>query len=298
MTRVRRTHPHRRTRPPSLGDRVRQLRIARGLTQTDLAGDRFSKEYVSQIERGKTRPTAETIEWLAARLGVDSTFLEIGVSSSERERVESVIAAPRPRSRRAEYEEAVAELDKLAPVLATVAAPELELRALLAEAWSRMYLGEVRKAIEVLDRGRGIAEEPTFSDVDRAEVLYHLAAAGTSSTRSRPRWRSTRRRSSSPSARRFPPTASARTSTSGARAATSASATGRPRRRTPSARSSSPRASTTATRWANAYFQARSSPSAPATGCSRARTRRRPRRSTRSSATRRTSASSSTRSAP
>ena len=76
---------------PTLGGRVRQLRIARGLTQTDLAGERFSKEYVSQIERGKTRPTAETIEWLAARLGVDSSFLETGVSSSERERVESVI---------------------------------------------------------------------------------------------------------------------------------------------------------------------------------------------------------------
>src|SRR5215212_10091991 len=76
----------------TLGDRVRQLRIANGLTQTDLAGDRFSKEYVSQIERGKTRPTGETVEWLAARLGVDQSFLETGVSSSERERVESVIA--------------------------------------------------------------------------------------------------------------------------------------------------------------------------------------------------------------
>src|SRR2546427_471336 len=54
-----------------LGERVRQLRVAAGLTQTDLAGDRFSKEYVSQIERGKTRPTRETIEWLAGQLGVD-----------------------------------------------------------------------------------------------------------------------------------------------------------------------------------------------------------------------------------
>ena len=54
-----------------MGERVRQLRIARGLTQTELAGERFSKEYVSQIERGKTRPTGETVEWLASRLGVD-----------------------------------------------------------------------------------------------------------------------------------------------------------------------------------------------------------------------------------
>ena len=45
-----------------LGERLRQLRAAAGMTQTDLAGDRFSKEYVSQIERGKTKPTRDTIE--------------------------------------------------------------------------------------------------------------------------------------------------------------------------------------------------------------------------------------------
>ena len=159
---------------PSLGERVRQLRIARGLTQTDLAGDRFSKEYVSQIERGKTRPTAETIAWLAGRLGVDATFLEIGVSSSERERVESVIARAEASVEQGEYVEAVEALDKLTPALGAVAAPELELRALLATAWARMYLGEVRKAIEALDRGRALSEGPSFSDIDRAEVLFRL----------------------------------------------------------------------------------------------------------------------------
>src|SRR5437879_13890256 len=61
-----------------LGERVRQLRVAAGLTQTDLAGDRFSKEYVSQIERGKTRPTRETIEWLAVKLGVRSEERRVG----------------------------------------------------------------------------------------------------------------------------------------------------------------------------------------------------------------------------
>src|SRR4029450_8612855 len=75
----------------SMGERVRQLRIARGLTQTELAGERFSKEYVSQIERGKTRPTGETVEWLASRLGVDPTFPETGAPSSARARAERVI---------------------------------------------------------------------------------------------------------------------------------------------------------------------------------------------------------------
>src|SRR6187551_2021133 len=75
-----------------LGERLRQLRVAAGLTQSELAGDRFSKEYVSQIERGKTRPTRETIEWIAARLGVDAGFLEKGVSADERSRVEAMLA--------------------------------------------------------------------------------------------------------------------------------------------------------------------------------------------------------------
>jgi tetratricopeptide (TPR) repeat protein len=160
---------------PSLGERVRQLRIARGLTQTELAGDRFSKEYVSQIERAKTRPTGETIEWLAARLGVDRTFLETGVSSSERERVESIIARAEAALEDSRYPEAIEDLQKLAPTLSTIAAPELELRALLAESWARMYQGEVRKAIQLLDPARSIAEAPSFTDLARAEVLFRLA---------------------------------------------------------------------------------------------------------------------------
>src|SRR5579862_8410778 len=75
-----------------LGERLRQLRVAAGLTQSELAGDRFSKEYVSQIERGKTRPTAETIEWLAIRLGVDAGFLANGVATDERGRLEGALA--------------------------------------------------------------------------------------------------------------------------------------------------------------------------------------------------------------
>src|SRR5919106_3875279 len=162
---------------PSLGERVRQLRIARGLTQTELAGDRFSKEYVSQIERAKTRPTGETIEWLAARLGVDRTFLETGISSSERERVESVIARAEAalEDNDTQYSHALEELQKLAPSLATIAAPDLELRALLAESWASMYQGEVRKAMQLLDRARSLAEAPSFTDVERADVLFRLA---------------------------------------------------------------------------------------------------------------------------
>src|SRR6266508_2008725 len=93
-------------RATRLGERLRQLRVAAGLTQTELAGERFSKEYVSQIERGKTRPTPETIDWLAARLGVDAGFLANGVSGDERARVEAVLARAEALSEAHHYDDA------------------------------------------------------------------------------------------------------------------------------------------------------------------------------------------------
>jgi tetratricopeptide (TPR) repeat protein len=157
-----------------MGDRVRQLRIAKGLTQTDLAGERFTKEYLSQIERGKTKPTGETVDWLAARLGVDGTFLQVGVSTDERNRVESVIARAEASNEKNAYDEAVRDLAELGSALGALGAPELEFRAFAAEAWGRMYTGEVRQAISLLERAREIVEGPEFSDVERADVLYRL----------------------------------------------------------------------------------------------------------------------------
>src|SRR3954451_4795218 len=84
----------RRTSPEGLrlGERLRQLRVAAGLTQTELAGDRFSKEYVSQIERGKTRPTEGTIEWLADRRGVAAGFPASGAPTDERAKLEGALS--------------------------------------------------------------------------------------------------------------------------------------------------------------------------------------------------------------
>src|ERR671931_2418696 len=159
---------------PSLGDRVRQLRIAKGLTQTELAGERFSKEYVSQIERGKTRPTRETVEWLAARLGVDPSFLERGVSADERSRVEAMLARAEALTNAHQYDDAIDELENSRRAVLATGAAELEARALSTEAWARMERGEVKPALELLDHCRTISEAPGFSDVDRAQVLFRM----------------------------------------------------------------------------------------------------------------------------
>src|SRR5947207_293806 len=158
------------------GERLRQLRVSAGLTQSELAGDRFSKEYVSQIERGKTRPTQETIEWLAGRLAVDASFLESGVSTDERARVEATIARAEGLTEAREYVRALAEFERVAPAVRASGSPELEVRLLTGEGWVHLQSGQVRESLAIFERARTIVESPTFSDVDRADILFRLGA--------------------------------------------------------------------------------------------------------------------------
>jgi tetratricopeptide (TPR) repeat protein len=175
-----------RPRATRLGDRLRALRIAAGLTQTDLAGGRFSKEYISQIERGKTRPTEATIALLAERLGVDPSFLSLGVSTEERTKAEALLARAEALSEAHQYGEAIETFHEARPAVEGTGARALELRVASGEAWALQQQGDVREGIALLQSARELAEGPDFSDVDRADVVfrlgvcrYKLSSAGT-----------------------------------------------------------------------------------------------------------------------
>ena len=157
-----------------LGERLRQLRVAAGLTQSELAGDRFSKEYVSQIERGKTRPTEGTIEWLADRLGVDAGFLASGVATDERTRLEGALSRAEALYEAQDDEEAAAAFAPLAAAARATGVPELQVRALVGSGLAKMRTGDHRAAAELLNEARSITEAESFSDVERADVLLRL----------------------------------------------------------------------------------------------------------------------------
>src|SRR5919205_4059165 len=130
MTRVTRTTSPRAVASAGvrLGEGLRQLRVAAGLTQSELAGTRFSKEYVSQIERGKTRPARETVEWLAEQLGVDADFLANGGTADQRGRVETALARADPLIEANRETEAVEALDDVRTAVLATGLPELEVR--------------------------------------------------------------------------------------------------------------------------------------------------------------------------
>src|SRR5579862_6845104 len=66
------TTPHDAARESTigLGQRLRQIRLSRNLTQADVAKDLFSISYVSGVERGQIRPSLGGLERLAERLDV------------------------------------------------------------------------------------------------------------------------------------------------------------------------------------------------------------------------------------
>jgi transcriptional regulator with XRE-family HTH domain len=62
----------------TIADRVRQARLAAGLSQTALAGDALSPSYISLIESGRREPTDAALSVLAERLGSTVEYLKHG----------------------------------------------------------------------------------------------------------------------------------------------------------------------------------------------------------------------------
>jgi len=152
-----------------IGRRVRDLRRTAGLTQDELAAGRFTKQYVSQIERGVTLPSDEALAWIADRLGVEPGQLRTGVSSGEVAQLEAGLARGEQLLDGQHYEEA---LDTFAPLRASIppTAPRHLVRAAArGEIWALVRLGRVTEAAEVL------AETPPETPDEQAEVAYLTA---------------------------------------------------------------------------------------------------------------------------
>src|SRR5438874_4741987 len=67
--------------------------------------------------------------------------------------------------------------ERLRQLRVAAAVPQLEARALSSEATIRIRRGEVREAIALLERARALSEGSSFSDVERADVLFRLGVA-------------------------------------------------------------------------------------------------------------------------
>jgi tetratricopeptide (TPR) repeat protein len=155
------------------GGRVRARRLELGLTQADLGGERFSKEYVSQVELGKTHPSEAAIEWFSARLGVARAELEGDAGPAALAATEAALVRAEAAIEAHRYADALAALEAVrGGVKHAGDGGGLELRHALAQGWALHHLGRLPEAAALLDRARALAE--AGDDADRAAVLHRL----------------------------------------------------------------------------------------------------------------------------
>jgi tetratricopeptide (TPR) repeat protein len=112
-----------------LGTRMRRLRLARGMTQKELADPKYSYAYVSTIEAGRRTPSREAIEHFATRLGVTADELLTGRPADLAPQLELRLMEARVASSGGRAEEADRELIAIAKEAKRYGLTQLQARA-------------------------------------------------------------------------------------------------------------------------------------------------------------------------
>src|SRR5688572_25695919 len=77
-----------------IGHRIREARHRAGLTQQQLAGERYTKAYVSALETGIARPSMVALNYLAGRLNLPAShFIDQGHPAWTRLEVDMQLAS-------------------------------------------------------------------------------------------------------------------------------------------------------------------------------------------------------------
>lgn len=141
--------------PGNVGERVRNLRLTRRLSQAQLAGHDLSDSYISLIESGKRTPTPTVLRMLAERLGCTPEYLAEGVEPEQRAHLEV-------RERHAQLALLAGDAGTAAAgfddVLARSDDSELTARARWGRARALEELGRTEEAIALFEELREQAE--------------------------------------------------------------------------------------------------------------------------------------------
>ncbi|WP_433330787.1 helix-turn-helix domain-containing protein [Spirillospora sp. CA-294931] len=162
--------------PGNVGERVRNLRLTRRLSQAQLAGHDLSDSYISLIESGKRTPTPTVLRMLAERLGCTPEYLAEGVEPEQRAHLEV-------RERHAHLAllsgDAVTAEAGFDEVIARSDDPDLTSRARSGRARALEELGRTDEAIALFEELREQAERDPgrvswLPPVSALARCYHL----------------------------------------------------------------------------------------------------------------------------
>lgn len=159
----------------TIADRVRQARLAAGLSQTALAGDALSPSYISLIESGRREPTDAALGVIAERLGSTVEYLKHGDEGPAEARAKLALDYARLDLVSGEASSA---RDRILALDLEPVTRQVRVEALLALAQAHEMLGDLESAVGVL--------EPLLTQA-RVEQ-HHLDAAAPRRPSSPPTW--------------------------------------------------------------------------------------------------------------
>lgn len=146
-----------------LGERLKRLRIERGMTQAQLA-DPYSSAFVSQIEGGRKFPSERSLSVFAKKLGVGVAELATGVSTTLEVEVATRLQDGWKAVYLGKYGAARSAFRGAARVARRLSDPTFRAKALIGEAWCSERRGEASDAMrlfaQALDTFRKHAPPP------------------------------------------------------------------------------------------------------------------------------------------
>ncbi|TMC18785.1 MAG: tetratricopeptide repeat protein [Chloroflexi bacterium] len=170
----------------TVGEKLRNARIAQHLTQNQLATPDFSVSYISAIERGQIHPSLRALEILAAKLGLTSTQLlpdraqsedraNPQIGSPEREEDETALSLLEAQLslREGAIDESIAQLHKLS-VKRLKRPQQLQLGFLLG--WAYYKAGQYQNSEYTLTEALSIAKELNDQYLISRMLLIQAAA--------------------------------------------------------------------------------------------------------------------------
>ena len=164
-----------------LGQRILQARQAAGLSQRQLCGDVITRNMLSQIEHGTARPSMDTLQYLAERLGKSiGYFLEEASLESPNF---SCIQQARAAFERGNYALVVSQLQEYHTPDA-VFDPEYHLmQAISLQELARQSIDEEKRpyALTLLERAQAEgAQTPLYTEALERQRLMLMLRAGAS----------------------------------------------------------------------------------------------------------------------
>ncbi len=148
-----------------IGERIKAERKARGMTQSELAGDGITRSMLSLIESGTAIPSLVTLAAIAKRLGM--TIGELTDSTEEKER-SAAIKRIKEAAKRKDYEKVIeyikeSEMDPETTELG---------REILIKAGDEAYsTGKITKACGYYETAEGIFGETEESRTKKGMIL-------------------------------------------------------------------------------------------------------------------------------